>query len=78
MYDEMTNQDFICTLFNKAHPDDDPSSECAVLMDEAGRRISRLEAKVIAWESAAEEWGCSTPGELKWRILSIEHLKGRK
>lgn len=54
MYDEMTNSDFICVLMEKAHPADNPSAEHANLMDEAARRIRKLEAQVRAWESAAD------------------------
>jgi hypothetical protein len=46
MYDEMTNQDFICALAEKAHPSDNPSSDHADLMDEAARRIRKLERDI--------------------------------
>jgi hypothetical protein len=41
MYDEMTNSDFICVM-NKA-AEDDFSSENARIMNEAARRIRKLE-----------------------------------
>jgi len=66
MYDEMTNQDFICALAEKAHPPDNPSSDHAEMMDEAARRIRKLEAQVRAWESAADNGsGCDTPEGLR-------------
>lgn len=54
MYDEMTNQDFICALAEKAHPADNPSAEHAAMMDEAARRIRKLENTVIAATAAIE------------------------
>lgn len=66
MYDEMTNSDFICTLLDAAHPPEQPSAENAALMDEAARRIRKLEAQVREWESAADNGsGCDTPEELR-------------
>jgi hypothetical protein len=52
MYDEMTNQDFICALAEKAA--DNPSAEHAAMMDEAARRIRKLENTVIAATAAIE------------------------
>lgn len=43
MHDEMTNSDFICVLAEKAHPTKNPSVEHADIMDEAARRIRKLE-----------------------------------
>jgi hypothetical protein len=62
MFDEMTNADFICTLADAAHPFEQPSSEHADLMDEAARRIRKLESQVKAWQKAADNGcGCDTP-----------------
>ncbi len=73
MYDEMTNSDFICLLAEKAHPSDNPSSEHADIMDEAARRIRRLETQVMAWESAADNAsGASTPDGLRNFIAACE------
>ena len=66
MYDEMTNSDFIVLMMKESHPDDNPSAEHASLMDEAVRRIRKLDALVIAWESAAEvAGGVETPEDLR-------------
>lgn len=73
MYDEMTNSDFICLLAEKAHPSDNPSAEHASIMNEAARRIRLLEAKVIAWESAAgNASGADTPDGLLNFIAACE------
>jgi len=66
MYAEMTNSDFICALADAAHPFEQPSAEHADLMDEAARRIRKLEAQVMAWESAADmASGADTPDGLR-------------
>jgi hypothetical protein len=69
--DAMTNADFICALAEAAHPSEQPSAEHAEhaehadLMNEAARRIRKLESRVKAWESAADmAGGADTPDRL--------------
>ena len=75
--DEMTHSDFICTLAEAAHPFEQPSSEHAPLLDEAARRIRKLEAQVRAWESAAEmASGADTPDGLQNYIIATIGVGG--
>lgn len=68
MYDEMTNTDFICTLHEKAKTDFTNFR----ILDEAARRIRKLESQVRAWESAVEyASGVTTPQDLRDFINSI-------
>jgi hypothetical protein len=41
-------------MHEAAHPHDNPSSEHAEIMDEAARRIQKLEAELQAWKAAAD------------------------
>jgi hypothetical protein len=34
-------------------------------------RISELEAEIAEWRTAAGEWNCSSPEELRYRIVSL-------
>ena len=62
MFADMNNADFIFALKNAAHPLNEPSAEHAAIMDEAARRIRKLESQVKAWEKAADNGcGCDTP-----------------
>ena len=35
------------------------------------KRLEKAEAEIKAWKDAADEWDCSTPEQLKWRIFSL-------
>lgn len=72
MYSELTNSDFLCLMIEKAHPRGNPSAEHADLMDEAARRIRKLERLVNDWESAADGAGAATPDELLNFIAACE------
>ena len=43
MYDEMTIADLLVVAQQEAHPEDQPSSENALLIDELVRRLRRLD-----------------------------------
>ena len=73
MYDEITNLDLVCTLFENACHIGEPYSQHWELMLEAARRIEKLEAQAKKWERLAKEWesaadaasGCDTPENLR-------------
>ena len=67
-FSEMSHFNFINMMHDLAHPTDDPTATYAYLMAEAARRIEKLEAQVLAWESSIA--GVHTPDELVNYIIS--------
>jgi hypothetical protein len=65
MYDEITNSDLICELFETADPIGEPHPQHWELMLDAAERIEKLEAQAKKWERLAKEWeSAATPAHL--------------
>ena len=69
-FSEMSHFNFINMMHDLAHPTDEPSATYAYLMDEAARRIEKLEEQVLAWEASADMAGVDTPDKLVDYIIS--------
>lgn len=69
-FSEMSHFNFINMMHDLAHPTDDPTATYAYLMDEAARRIEKLEEQVLAWEASADMAGVGTPDKLVDYIIS--------
>lgn len=69
-FSEMSHFNFINLMHTLAHPIDDSTAVYAHLMDEAARRIEKLEEQVLAWEASADFAGVDTPDKLVDYIIA--------
>lgn len=69
-FSEMSHFNFINLMHELAHPNDNPTATYAYLMDEAARRIEKLEEQVLAWEASANFAGVDTPDKLVDYIIA--------
>ena len=69
MLNKLTNSDLIIAALEKAHPENDPSSDDAEIIDELVVRLQRLEGEVNQWKSAAS-LAADTPEELERSVMN--------
>jgi hypothetical protein len=65
MYYELTNIDFVCVLHDAPDHNALALNVSKSVMQEAARRIQKMEREIIAWHDAAGVVCCDTPQELK-------------